>query len=166
MIRILFVSFFVIFLSCNNDKKGYAKQGNDDDPVYSVEADDRAMNAAVTKAALMYNQFLDAFNSGDTSLSGFSVKMKFPYDDGNEHMWLSGFFYKRDTLYGVLDSEPYYISDVTLGDTLAIDKSRVTDWLYVKDNKMVGGYTIKVLYNKMSPAEKRQMVETMRCEIE
>jgi uncharacterized protein YegJ (DUF2314 family) len=38
--------------------------------------------------------------------------------------------------------------------------------MYLKDNKLVGGYTIRVLYNKMSASEKEKFKDELGFEFE
>ncbi len=146
----------IVCLSCKETNGGLKKAENGGDNVYSVESDDKQMNAAIEKAINSYDRFLAIFDKADSNTSDFSVKLMFPYADGNEHMWLNDIFKKRDTLYGVLDSDPMMVTSVRSGDTVAIRKDKISDWMYLHNDTLIGGYTIRVLYDKMSESERKK----------
>lgn len=156
----------VLLFSCNDGKKHIEKKENGGDEVYSVSDEDSDMNVAIDKAVKSYSDFLKVYESNDNNCSGFSVKMRFPYDGGGEHMWLSHLFLKNERLFGVLDSDPVNVFTVKAGDSLEVNKNRVSDWMFVKNGKLVGGYTIRVLYNKMSEKERADFRKEAGFDIE
>ncbi len=145
----------VVLISCK-ERKGYVdKVENDGDNVYSVTSDDDDMNNAIAKARSTYDSFLKAFAKSDSNVNSYTVKLRFSNGENDvEHMWLSDLHARGDNFYGVLDSDPVSIKRVKWGDTIEIKKDSVSDWMYLKDNKMIGGFTIMVLYDKMSKSEK------------
>lgn len=148
----------MLFTACKEKEATPNKIENGGDEVYNVEADDKAMNAAIAKAAATYPDFLKALKSTDPSAEGHAVKIKFEEGDAVEHMWLGDLHFKGGKLLGILNSDPVSIKKVSPGDTLEVDKSRLSDWMYIKDHKLMGGYTVRVLYDKMNEAEKKQFV--------
>ena len=81
-------------------------------------------------------------------------------------MWLNQLYFKSEQLFGVLDSDPVSVFTVKAGDSLEIQRDKVSDWMYIKNGKLVGGYTIKVLYNKMSKKEREQFKNEVGFDIE
>jgi len=125
------------------------------------------MNKAILEAQKTYNDFLAALKNPDSLMDGFSVKMRFDYGaSSGEHMWLGDLYFKSEKLFGILNNVPVDIKTVKLGDTLEIIQNKISDWMYLKNNKLVGGYTIKVLYSKMSPDEKNEREKQLGFEIE
>jgi uncharacterized protein YegJ (DUF2314 family) len=120
------------------------------------------MNEAIKTAIKSYDEFIGKFNSRDSNNSDFSVKMKFPYEGGNEHMWVNNIFRTREKLHGVIDSDPVQAISIKAGDTIEIDRDKVSDWMYLRNDTLIGGYTIRVLYNKMSGIEKKQFKRETR----
>ena len=151
-----FLILIVLFVSCSgNENKGILrKEENGGDNVYSLSSDDDEMNRAIDTAVRYYDEFLSKFNNPGSNNSDFSVKMMFAYDGGNEHMWVNEMFNKGERLYGLIDSDPVYATSVKAGDTIEVNKNNISDWMYLKNDTLIGGYTIKVLYNKMSEKEK------------
>jgi len=160
MIRIVTTALLgmILFTACKEKAATPQKIENGGDEIYNVEADDKAMNAAIAKAGATYPDFLKALKSPEPTAQGYAVKIKFEEGDAVEHMWLGDLHFKDGKLLGILNSDPVSIKKVSPGDTLEVDKSSLSDWMYIKNNKLMGGYTVKVLYDKMSDAEKKEFV--------
>jgi uncharacterized protein YegJ (DUF2314 family) len=155
--------------SCKEQPGYIVKNENGGDPVYSLGDEDKAMNVAKTKAIQTYPDFLTTFASQDSSNSDFSVKCGFHYGpggDGTEHMWLTELHYKGDKLFGLLGNTPANVVAYQIGDTIEVDKRIVSDWMYARNGKLVGGYTIRVLYDKMTAVEKQEFAKEFLYKIE
>ncbi len=163
------LTLLIALASCM-DRPGYVKkEANGGDPIYSVNDDDAAMDAAMAKAVQTFPDFLKAFAAQDTSNSEYTVKYRFfygPGGDGVEHMWLSDLHYKNDKLFGLLNNSPARVVRHEEGDTIEIKMDMVSDWMYVRDGNMIGGYTMHVLYDKMTAEEKKEFASQMPFKIE
>ena len=150
-IKILIPLLLLCFISCKNSDK--VERENQPD-IYDVEASDREMNEAIEKA----NQTLADFNSAllNPKIEVKALKVKFQNETDVEHIWISDVTLKDGKYSGILDNEPEYIKDHKNGDTINIDNKDISDWMYIEDGKLFGGYTIKVLRNRMSESEKKQ----------
>ena len=168
MVRACILLLFVAFVSCKGGNKNFeSKYENGGDEVYGVKNEDKEMNAAIAEAIRTWPEFEKVMQAGDTSLQQFTVKMRFSYEgDNGEHMWLNDLHYKEGQLMGVLNSDPMYVESVKWGDTLKIQKDSVSDWMYIKNGKLIGGYTIRALYKKMSKEEQEQFKSEISFGIE
>ena len=72
-----------------------------------------------------------------------------------EHIWLSNPSFDGTRFSGRVDNEPVDVKNVKMGQTVTAAKDEVSDWFYVENGKLIGGYTIRVLYSRMSSAEKK-----------
>lgn len=134
---------------------------------YETTNDDEEMNAAIQEAIRTYPLFEQAMQQPDTSLTDFAVKMKFAYsNDNNEHKWVSNLHMIGGQLFGVLDRDPLHVEGIKSGDTLRVVRDDITDWMYVKNGKMQGGYTMKAIYNNMDEKEKKEFRESLPFQIE
>jgi len=50
-----------------------------------------------------------------------------------------------DVVHGVLANDPLDIPDRKLGSKVECKLTELSDWLFLRDGAMVGGYTVKVL---------------------
>ena len=150
-LKILIPLMLVCFISCKNSHK--IERENQPD-IYNVAGNDKEMNEAIEKA----NKTLSDFNSVLTNpkIEVKALKVKFQNQTDIEHLWLSDVKLKDGKYSGILDNEPEFIKDHKIGDTINVDRNEISDWMYLENGKLFGGYTIKVLRNRMSESEKEQ----------
>lgn len=150
-IKVLVVLVIFCFASCKNSEK---VERENEPTIYKVEKDDQEMSEAIKKA----NQTLSDFNSAllNPKIEVKSLKVKFETSNGNEHIWLSNIEYKNGKYWGILDNEPEYITEYKIGDKIEVDNSKISDWMYLENGKLFGGYTIKLLRSRMTDNEKKQ----------
>jgi uncharacterized protein YegJ (DUF2314 family) len=59
-------------------------------------------------------------------------------------------------LTGTIDNDPQLVANVKHGDRIEIPEADITDWLYMRDGKMVGNRTVRALFKGMSVEEVEQ----------
>jgi uncharacterized protein YegJ (DUF2314 family) len=125
--------------------------------IYNVKSDDPEMDAAIHASKATLPEFLRLLERQDTATSDFALKVH--YDDGKEpeHLWLANLSTQNGKLYGVVSNLPEFTTAVKEGETVEVDTSKVSDWKYVQHNRLVGGRTIKVLRNHLSPEERKEL---------
>jgi uncharacterized protein YegJ (DUF2314 family) len=130
------------------------RQGEPD--IYNVESDDKEMNEAIKQSRVTFDNFLTTFKKPTGNQTNFCIKMPFPTNHGAEHIWLVNIESKDGKLFGQIDNLPENVTSVKLGDKIEIDRNKISDWFYIEDNRLIGGRTIRVLRDRMTPIEKRQ----------
>lgn len=149
------IILLIVTVSCNNTQKGKVERENEPD-IIGIESDDSEMNYAIEKAKLNIENFDSALKSNNSKFINFSIKKPFKTESGNEHIWISDVVLKRDKYLGTIGNTPEYTNEIKLGDTVLVQKSEISDWMYIEENKLRGGYTIRAMRNKMSESEKKQ----------
>jgi uncharacterized protein YegJ (DUF2314 family) len=131
-----------------------------------VQKDDLEMNKAISSARTSFPQFLNVFKSNCDGCKNFSVKMRFSYGQNKgEHIWLDHLYFEKDKFAGVIANTPENIDWIKFGDTVEVKRDSLSDWMYIKNGKLVGGFTIKVTYNRMSEKEKLQLENDLGVKI-
>ncbi len=135
--------------------------GPREEGVINVSADDQEMNAAIKKAQDSLDTFIASLQSPGPGQTGFSIKAQFPFGKagGYEHIWINDVSYDGTSFSGTIGNDPVYVKDLKYGEQVTIPVSEVSDWMLVEDGKLVGGYTLRVLLKRMSPAEREQTLE-------
>lgn len=137
----------------------------DKPPVTDIDEDDVGMNQAIDKARLTVDQFIAVLQNPNDGQSKFSVKMPVRDDKTTEHMWLSNVRFSDGRFSGDLNNEPVKVSGVKIGDTLSVAKDEISDWMYMQDSKIVGGYSIRYLMNREAENdEEKAMIDNMFTE--
>ena len=128
-----------------------------DDRVTSVSADDPEMNAAIANARSSLPKFWQIYEHPEHGETDFCLKVKITDKKSVEHFWLVDIETNSQGIFGTINNDPEFVHDVKFGDRIRIPEPDISDWLYLRDGKMVGNYTVRALFKKMSPAEVEQM---------
>lgn len=126
-----------------------------------VEGDDPGMEAAVEKARKSVAQFVAAHKSPKPGQTGFSIKKAFTDGKNTEHMWLMNVTYDGKAFHGVLNNDPEMLTNAKIGDKASVDAAQISDWMYIDNKKLVGGYTLRALRDKMKPDERSAMDKSL-----
>jgi len=51
---------------------------------------------------------------------------------------------------------PESTTNVKLGDTIQIENDNISDWMYADNQKLEGGFTIRLLRKRMTEPERKQ----------
>jgi uncharacterized protein YegJ (DUF2314 family) len=126
------------------------------DPVINIQDDDAKMNEAIKKASQSFKVFEAAFNSKKKTYSYFTIKIPFAVTGGHEHIWISDISKEKDGYFGIVDNLPESATTVKQGDKIKIETEKLSDWMFVEDGKLRGGYTFRVLLKRMTPEERKE----------
>jgi uncharacterized protein YegJ (DUF2314 family) len=64
--------------------------------------------------------------------------------------------YDGKNFHGQIDNQPLEVSNVHPGQRVTVAPEAVTDWMFLKNGKLIGGYTTRVLYARLSPEDKAE----------
>jgi len=71
-----------------------------------------------------------------------------------EHMFISDLYHDGVKMIGTLASEPQYAKNFKEGDEIEIDPKFVSDWLYILNDEVCGGFTFRYMWSKFTTKEK------------
>ncbi len=126
-----------------------------------VKGDDPQMAEAFAEARSTIEQFIQALQNPKPSQSLFSVKV--PIGDGEniEYIWLHSVQIQGSRFMGIVDNEPSISTDVSVGDRVSVAREEISDWMYVEEGKLTGGFTLHALRNGMSQRERFEFDRSM-----
>ena len=120
-------------------------------PGYTVvRDDDKAMQRAVAHAKGSFGFFIAALRAKKPEDRSFEIKTAFTDDQHVEHLWVGHLSFDGQNFQGQIDNAPHDIDSVHLGQSVTVAPRKATDWMFVKDGKLFGGYTTRVLYARLS----------------
>ncbi len=123
--------------------------------VVRVSETDVQMEKAIQTARKSVGKLVAVLKAPKMTQQGFSVKKPFPVGESAEHIWLSDIAFDGQKFTGRVANEPVDVQNVKLGDSVTADKREISDWYYLDSGKLIGGQTIRVLYNRLSAVEKK-----------
>lgn len=128
-----------------------------DDPVVRVASTDKQMNAAIARARETLPVFWQIKSNPTAGQSNLSLKVEITEGEEAEHFWLVDIAEQGDGYTGTIANTPQLVGNVKEGQRYAFPQKDITDWMYMQNNKIHGGYTIRVLVDKMPEGKGARM---------
>lgn len=156
------------FAGCDHQaiESGDTIQRDGQPDVMYVEKGDSEMEQARQKARETVDQFIKALDSPTPSQSHFAIKVPIEENDLVEHMWLNPVRHDAGRFFGVLNNNPVMITTVKAGDQVEASTDEISDWRYIEDGKLVGGYSIRLMHSRLSEAEREAFDQQSPYKIE
>jgi uncharacterized protein YegJ (DUF2314 family) len=130
-------------------------KAEDQSAVIDVPSSDAEMAAAISKARATLPVFWASYENPRPSERGHSLKVRFPYAANNgEHIWMAEVNKLGGGRYsGRFANAPLYLPGKHAGDLVEFSEADISDWMFMRNGKIVGGETIKPLLKSMPTAE-------------
>ena len=137
------------------------RRSDSEDKVIDVAPDNPEMVAAIAKARATLPEFWKVFDKPDHGETEFSLKVKISDKGGTEYFWVIDLERKDGKIFGAINNDPDYVKKVKLGDRIEIPQADISDWLYMRNGKMVGNETVRPLLKQMSADEAARLRSIM-----
>jgi uncharacterized protein YegJ (DUF2314 family) len=132
--------------------------------ITEVSPQNKAVNEAIEVAKSQLPVFFQRLANPRPGDSGFLVKIRYektPADGGSEHIWAKDVVRVGDSVSATIDNDPRHIANLQRGQRVTVPISQLTDWLYVRDGKYVGAYTVRALLPFMPTEQAADMRERL-----
>jgi uncharacterized protein YegJ (DUF2314 family) len=123
------------------------------DNIKRFEADDVEMWKAVRSARDTFPQFLEAFVRPKPDQDAFLVKVAFGPVEQEEQIWLADLDLRKKPPTGVVANQPE-VPGIEFRSRIEFEIGRITDWMYIDKGTLVGGYTTRLIRDRMTPEER------------
>lgn len=117
-------------------------------PVVCVKDDDPAMQAATAEAQRRWPEFAEQFAERAADAQACLIKAAFGKEGHREFMWVEVTGIENGVVYGILQNDPVDVPGLKCGDKLHCPAGQVCDWIYLRDQAMVGGFTLKIISDR------------------
>ena len=131
-----------------------------------VDDSDRAIERAVRNARHSLGFFVAVMKTKKPGDSGFEVKKAFVDGDKVEHLWIGDLSFDGKNFHGRINNRPIDVHNVKLGQEVTVAPRAVSDWMFVKNGKLMGGYTTRVLYARFSAKDRAEFDKKADFKIE
>lgn len=136
-------------------------------PIPTAQSDsDVEMEAAFQEARDTLDLFIQKIGTPHPDRTFVAVKVRFfPPDDPPQDIWVDEVAYTDGSFRGLMGDD---IPSLRLeaGEKITVQEEDILDWMIVEDGKLVGGYTIRLAVQRMSPEERERFLETLDYSIE
>ncbi len=117
------------------------------------------MNRAIAQARLTMSRFDEAFDQKHTTADLFFLKKPYATPSGGaEHMWITIKDRSSEGYVGTVNNDAETTKLARLGQEVTVKPSEASDWYFVKNGVMHGGYTTRCSMKKMKPTERAELL--------
>ena len=158
MVRKLILTFCLLTVACSQTPAPI--------PSPTAAGTDPELDAAIAQARDSLNQFTETMATPHADRTYVAVKVHFaPRGEFPLDIWVDDVTYADGIFRGNIgDDIPSMKLEV--GERITIDEKDILDWMIVQDGKLIGGYTIRLAIQRMSPDERERLFATLDYEIE
>jgi uncharacterized protein YegJ (DUF2314 family) len=130
-------------------------RAEDRSPVIDVRTGDPEMNAAIARGRATLPAYWASYEAPRPSETGHSLKVRFPYgNNSGEHIWMAEVKKTGDNSYsGRFANAPRHLPGKRAGDVAEFREADISDWMFLRNGKIVGGETIKPMLKLMTKAD-------------
>lgn len=111
------------------------------------------MQTAIQCARETLRDFFDAFTARKANQTSFLLKVRFESQGKKEHIWVADINPSVFPLEATIANEPN-LPGLVFMQRVSFHPSQITDWMYIEDGYLVGGFTTRVIRASLSPAER------------
>jgi uncharacterized protein YegJ (DUF2314 family) len=136
-------------------------------PQASTPVTEKELNGAIEEARGSIDTLFRAMLAPKPSYEFLGVKIRFTTPDGSyDDNWVEPVdFYDGKFTIRMMDGL-LYDKNLHPEHTLEVSIKKVVDWMIVeKDGTLIGGYTIRLAYEHMSPDEKKEFLRVTKYKL-
>lgn len=132
----------------------------------STTGTDAEFDGAVQQARDSLSTFITTIATSHTDRTLVAVKVRFsPPGEVSQDIWVDEVTYTDGVFRGSMGDDIPALR-LEFGEKITIDEKDILDWMIVEDGKLVGGYTIRLAMQRMSPEERERFLESLDYVIE
>lgn len=127
---------------------------------------DAEMESAFQEARDTLDIFRQRIATPHPNRTYVAIKVRFSPPDGtSQDIWVDNVIYTEGSFRGKMGDDIPALR-LRFGEEIVIPTEDIVDWMIVEDDKLIGGYTIRLAYERMSPEEKEHFLEAIDYSIE
>ena len=132
----------------------------------ALHHEDAELDAVIAQAHATLPEFIALLAESNPAYSLIGMKVRFsPREGGTRDVWTDGVTYINDQFMGNMGDEIPSLH-LAFDDRIVIDEQDIVDWMIVMDGKLIGGYTIRLYFLRMTPAEQKMFLENVDYSLE
>lgn len=158
MIRKFVLTFCLLTFACTSAPMALATP--------TTIGTDAEFDAAVQQARDSLSTFITTIATSHTDRTLVAVKVRFsPPGEVPQDIWVDEVTYTDGVFRGSMGDDIPALR-LEFGEKISVAEKDILDWMIVEDGKLVGGYTIRLAMQRMSPEERERFLESLDYVIE
>ncbi|MBV8481709.1 MAG: DUF2314 domain-containing protein [Verrucomicrobia bacterium] len=165
-ISILFTGAALPAFADNPAAPGLRNNETNEPESFKIPNEHAGMREGVAQARKTVRKFIDALQHPAPGETDFEVKKPLVQNGEVEHIWLSDVKFIGGRFQGKIDNIPVKVKGLKLGEMVSVNPDEISDWVFVDNGKLVGGYTIRAHYNELGPEQKKRFDQSADFKME
>ena len=126
---------------------------------------DAEMEAAFQQARDTLDSFIQKIGTSYPDRTLVAVKVRFVLpDSSSQDIWVDQISYQDGSFHGTMGDDIPSLK-LSVDDKITIARKDIVDWMIVENGKLIGGYTIRLAFQRMSPEQKERFLQTVHYSI-
>lgn len=127
---------------------------------------DTELEFAIGQARDTLHTFIEKIATPYADRTFVALKVRFtPPGESPQDIWVDEVTYTNGVFRGIVGDDIPALK-LEAGEKIEVEEEDIVDWMIVEDGKLVGGYTIRLAVQRMSPEERERFLETLDYSIE
>jgi len=132
----------------------------------TLSSSDPEMEAAFQQARDTLDAFIQKIGTNHPNRTLVALKVRFFLPDGpSQDLWVDQISYQAGSFRGVMGDDIPALK-LSVDDKVKIERKEIVDWMMVEDGKLIGGYTIRLAFQRMTPSQKQRFLEIVNYSID
>ncbi|MCL2193749.1 MAG: DUF2314 domain-containing protein [Treponema sp.] len=145
-----------LFVSCSGQSVSF-RQATRATTIHMDEFDGEILRIAENARSTL-NIFFRYLNMAEAGEDNFSIKYAFQVDANSgisaEQIWIGNIVFRNGRFYGIVASTPIYLTSIRRGDTVNFNVDLITDWMFTRNERIIGGHSIRYLLEQIPEGER------------
>lgn len=140
-----------------------------DDPrpdVARIAVDDPLTARGIVEARRTVGDFARAYRARTAADRDFRIKMLVAEKGLVEQFWVNVESATTDGFTGTIGNHPGDITSVKYGERVTVPAREISDWMYVERGVLKGGYSVRLMRERLQPEERPEFEHEMGFRIE
>ena len=128
------------------------------DKLIIVSSKDAKVNAAIAEARATLPVFWQRYDDQTPGVTNYQIKAGLPTPHGGvEHIWIDVVNHSKLAVRGTLANDPVDLGDLKFGSEITVEPEKISDWMYERNGKIYGAYTVRALTDRANPEDQRRV---------
>jgi uncharacterized protein YegJ (DUF2314 family) len=134
--------------------------------VARIAVDDPLTAKGILEARRTVGEFLHAYRTRGATQRDFRIKYLVAERGLVEQFWVTLESATDTSFTGTIANHPGDITGVKYGERVTVPASEISDWMYVENGVLKGGYSVRLMRERLQPEERPAFEREMGFRIE
>lgn len=144
---------------CQRSPVDGSKQGSS--LAVAIPTEDSAIEAATREARDSLDRFIRPLSHPGPGQTDFSIKVPVHEGEATHYLWLLQIAFDGSKFSGILGPDAAGLKGHFPGEQITTASGEIADWMFVENGKLVGGFSLRAIRERLSGEARGQFEKSM-----